>query len=51
MAPALGMLAGQKLRDFIPANVFKTAVLVIVLLSGLTIIGVVIMMISISPRS
>jgi hypothetical protein len=33
------MCAGQKLRAFIPANVFKTAVLVIVLLSGLAIIA------------
>jgi uncharacterized membrane protein YfcA len=35
---AIGMFFGQKLREFIPADAFKSAVLVIVLLSGLGII-------------
>ena len=29
-----GMLAGQKLRDAVPADAFKTLVVVVVLLSG-----------------
>jgi hypothetical protein len=32
------MLLGQRLRDVIPASIFKSAVLVVVLLSGLGLI-------------
>jgi uncharacterized membrane protein YfcA len=35
---AIGMFIGQKLRELVPADVFKRAVLVIVLLSGLGLI-------------
>ena len=36
LAPVgLGMVAGQKLRDALPANTFKTFVLAVVLLAGL----------------